>query len=386
MIFDDLQRDYHGTAAHREDEFSFLNRSARPAAAKVRELIESWALSYPPSERPQLRARARTEFDHLFFEMFVGALLRGLGCTVATHPAVNPGIGRRPDFLAQFPSGEEVFVEATYATDQSRAEAAHRARLDYLYDEIGKVRSPNFFLHLNSISGLDKRQPSGRRLRTFIEEKLAELDPDAVREIASHAGLDSMPHWIFQDGEFEMEFSVWPKSPSARNTPGNPIGIYPTESRWGGISDTLRAAVARKATRYGELNRPYVVAVNSTGIFGNDRIDEMEALFGDEEFYGFPDTEELQMRRATNGVWVGPRGIRNRRVSAVLFARVVPWNLPRAHLRLYHNPFATHPCVQLPWRIPQGIPVGSKMTWHDGATSGELLALSPEWPGELFGH
>jgi hypothetical protein len=384
MIFDDIERDYHGTARHREDEYSFLNRSALPPAAEVRALIEKWADAYPADERANLRARARAEFDTVFFEMFLHALLRALGCTVTVHPEVNPAKSTRPDFLARFPSGEEVVVEAICPTDQSHADSAHRARLDYLYDEIGKVRSPNFFLHLREITGLEKRHPSGRRLRAFIEEKLAELDPDQMGEFALQGGLDSMPTWIFQDGEFELEFSIWPKSPATRGKGGNPIGVYPMEHRMGGLGDTLRTAVIRKATRYGELGRAYVVAVNTLTMFGNDRIDELEALFGDEEFYGFRDTEELEMIRKANGVWHGPTGVQNRRLSAVLFARVVPWNLPQAHLRLYHNPFATHPCLRLPWRIPQAILSDSKMTWHDGTIPGELLDLPPSWPGKLF--
>lgn len=115
-----------------------------------------------------------------------------------------------------------------------------------------------------------------------------------------------------------------------------------------------------------------------------DRIDVMEALFGSEEFFEIQGEDEMGMRRRPNGIWYGPEGAQNTRVSGVLVASVVPVNIPTAPICLYHNPFAERPCTGLPWRLPQGIPGDTKMEWTEGVGLGELLGLRATWPRESF--
>lgn len=383
-IFDDVVRSRHDLATHKEDEFSFLNRSARPAAARVRNLIGTWVSHYPSDDFAQLRARLRSEFKSTFFELFLHELLLSLGCRVATHPEVETGASR-PDFRARFPFGDEVIVEAVVASDQSRDEEVQEARRATLYDEINKVFSPDFSLLIDRITDIGARQPSARKLRRFVAQSISDLDPDHISRLLENHGSDSRPTWTFRDGDFEFGFSVCPKAPAARGKRDSKlIGAYPGEARWGGSAGALKTVLAKKATKYGALGYPYVIAVNAIGQWGTNRRDEAEALFGSDEAHSALSIEELRRTRGRNGLWIGPQGIRNTRVSAVLFARVGPWGLPGAPIRLYHNPFAQHPCVDSPWRIPQAVPDGSTMSWIDGATVGELLGLDPHWPGQLF--
>jgi hypothetical protein len=384
-IFDDIERHNHHPATHNEDEFSFLNRSARPAAERVRNLIEAWAAREPRQERERFRARFRAEFEAVFFELFLHELLRKLGCSVTAHPEVDSSVPTRPDFLARFPSGQEVIIEARLATDRSDAERARRARLGTLYDQINRVHSPNFFLHLNDVPELGPAQPPAWELRAFIEAKISELDPDRVLADIQERGSRAAPSWIYQKGDFRLKFSVWPKSPATRDKPGStPIGIYPSEFGWDRGGEILKKAVLKKVSKYGDLDRPYVIAVNAIGLWGADRIREMEALFGPEEVHWSIDTSDVEVRRKPDGVWIGPRGPQRRHVSAVLFTRVFPWNLPTAPLCLYHNPFAARPCVDLPWQIPEAVPNEGIVEWGEGRMPGELLGLSATWPGQLF--
>jgi len=74
-----------------------------------------------------------------------------------------------------------------------------------------------------------------------------------------------------------------------------------------------------------------------------DRIDEMQALFGQEQYIFSSNRleSEPRMERAKNGVWVGPTGVQYRRISAVLIAPdVLPWTVAVRNVRLYHNPWA----------------------------------------------
>jgi hypothetical protein len=384
MLFDDTERDYHSPALHGEDEFTFLNRSARPAAERVRHLLEDWAIGYPESEWSTLRARLRAEFGSVFFEMFLWHSLRALGCDVRAHPTLHHSAASRPDFLVRFPTGQEVVIEARVATDRSAQERNRDARTNTLFDEINKIESPSFFLRIGRVSHSNAVQPSGRKVRAFIERHLARLDPLEVTSTLEREGIEALPTWTFRDSGFELTVSVFPKSPPSRGGTGRAIGSYPSEYRWGGNTGAIRAAILRKVGKYGRVDRPFVIAVNALSSWGSDRPDVVDALFGSEQIVVSDDAAEPRTGRAPDGVWYARDGNRNRHLSAVLVCCVVPWNISTASIRLYHNPYAEHPCSNVGWRVPQAVWSEGTMTWVDGALPGALLGLEPGWPGELF--
>src|SRR5437773_9134038 len=194
-LFDDILRSQRGPATHTEDTFSFLNRSAWPASEGVRNLLESFFRRYPSSESAELKSNFKTQFDSAFFELYLHELLLRLGCEVTVHPTLN-GTDAKPDCLARF-RGQEVIVEAVIATDRTDKERARDARLNALYDAINrKTISPNFIICLGPI--LDRNAvPTPKKIRKFIKERIAGLDPDVVatrRESAAnhHDGLIRM--------------------------------------------------------------------------------------------------------------------------------------------------------------------------------------------------
>jgi hypothetical protein len=384
MLFDSGARTKHEPASHLEGEFVFLNRSARPAAERVRSLLESWAADYPDSERAGLGARLRAEFEATFFEMFLFQVLRNLGSEVEPHPLLSPTATARPDFKARFATGQHVVVEARVATDKSDAERREIARSSVLFDEIEKIESPNFFLSIDDVSNASERQPSGRRIRAFIERHIAELDPDEVAARLAEYGPDALTSWTFEEDGFGFTFSVVPKSPGARGKAGRTIGIYPSESRSGGSSGAIRDAVLRKAGKYGPATSPFVVAVNTLTSWGSNKTDVMDALFGAEQVVWSPHSNETRLNRARNGVWGGNDSPRNRHLSAVVIGSVFPWNLPVAPVCVYHNPHAQFPCTDVDWRFTQARVSDGRIAWTAGVEPGILLGLESGWPGRLF--
>ncbi len=366
-LFDDILRTHRGTATHTEDTFSFLNRSAWPACESVRNLLESSFRRYPTSESAELKSRFKTQFDSAFFELFLHELLLRLGCEVAVHPTLN-GTDAKPDFLARFPQGQEVIVEAVLATERTEKERARENRLNALYDAItSKTISPNFFICLGAISDRDAI-PTPKKIRKFIKERIAGLDPDAV-ERAVQSGYQ-LPSWTYRDeGGFELEITAVPKSPESRGNPkARPIGAYPGEVRWGDSRAMLKKSIDGKATKYGELGRPFVIAVNATSRWGIGRDVVVKALFGSKE-----------LGDESDGVW---NVSRNTRLSGVLVTTMVPWSIHCAPLCLYHNPFAKRSCREIPWRIPQAIARNSGMQWLEGTNTPQLFELPNDWPGE----
>ncbi len=84
-------------------------------------------------------------------------------------------------------------------------------------------------------------------------------------------------------------------------------------------SGDLHAVLKRKASRYGALDMPLVVAVNSP-------------------------QEEAGLRHALDALWHGPRGPQRRTLSAVLVVeRIDPWNFRDSSIRLFRHPAAEIP-------------------------------------------
>jgi len=153
-----------------------------------------------------------------------------------------------------------------------------------------------------------------------------------------------------------------------------PIGLEFSGVQLLQTKESIRNAVQRKAGRYGELAFPYIIAVNVLSDFV-DRTDEVEALFGDEQWPGEP--------RIANGVWRGVGGPQNTRVSGVaIFERLEQSNLPRVVSCLYHNPWAVRLYQGELDRLPHAVVKNNKLEFHDGETLSVILGLPAGWPGE----
>jgi len=277
-------------------------------------------------------------------------------------------------------------MEAVLATDESEEDAAARARMNVVYDALDRLDSPNFFIGME-LRGAPKTPPRAGPIRSFLRQRLVELNADDITQLLKSGDFDALPRWHFESEGWEIDFFPIPKSPSRRGKPGSrPIGL-----RFHGMhaSDprlAIRDAIVGKASRYGDLGSPYVIAVNALEA-GVDRIDIMEALFGKEKFtvkLTPSGPSEPEMTRELDGVWTSRSRPRYTRVSAVLLASgVLPWNVPRAEICLYHNPWARRPYTSELTRLARAIPEatrGEHMEWHGGESLATIFGLHPEWP------
>jgi len=121
-----------------------------------------------------------------------------------------------------------------------------------------------------------------------------------------------------------------------------------TFDEWKGSTckETIRDAIRKKASRYGLLEKPYIIALNVITL-RLDHTHVMEALFGTEQYnvsFESPSEHKSRMTRARDGVLSGPDGPQNTRVSAVLVIKSVnPWNMAFRDICIYHNPWARKP-------------------------------------------
>jgi hypothetical protein len=387
-LFDEIERDSYEPAKYAEPIFDFLNRSARIESERVRRELEKWFSRYPLSKQIELFSRFRSDIDPhhqaAFFELFLHELLLKLGCSVSLHPPV-PDADNTPDFLVESPNGEPFYMEATLATNESTEQAASRARMNIAYDVLNRrIDSPNFFIHLRE-QGAPTTPPNANKLASFVQNHISELDPDEIAGLYASGGITSVPRWYFEHDGWKIEILPIPKKPEVRGRPRvRPIGSRMIGFRQIDHRTAIRESITKKASKYGNLDLPYIVAVNTLDFV--DEIDVMEALFGKEQFIlevpqDDPSSLESRMSRIPDGAWMGPEGARNTRISGLFLAtRLSAWNIPRANLRLYHNPWAQKDYHSVLANLPRAYLKNESIEYLSGLSTGEIFHLPTSWP------
>lgn len=388
-LFDDISPSERRFKKYNEPLFDYYNTSGRPSVAALRDLLESWFEQYPDPWKPELRERfrSRTDSQHqsAFFELYLHRLLRCMGFDLDRHPDVSGSTGAHPDYLVRKGNEKFFYLEGTLALP-SQDESAENARVTQVYDTLNEMESPNFFLAVR-VSGGPATPPPGARLRRELEKWLSTLNPDVLGSVLALEGFDGLPCFEWSHEEWDVSFFPVAKSLGIRGHGGiRPIGmIMPEEFRIVENYKAIRAALASKATKYGELDLPFVVAVNVIDDFA-DNIDVMNGLLGEENVAARrrPDgTIEQTEGRNPNGAWFGPSGPRNRRVSAVLMLlKLTPWTLITLTPELIHNPWAKRPLPSQIWPLHQMIPnmINHRMEYKPGVTAAHFLGLLNPWP------
>lgn len=340
-LFENKERTDKKPANHLDNKFDFYDRSRSPQVTQIRETLNKWFDNYPDPEKKELKTRFLSSFSSAFYELFLHELFIKQGYTLEPHPKI-PGTTKRPDFLVSG-HGLEFYLEAKESTDKTDSEKSMENRINSLYDQINKTKSPNFFLKINELIIKSKGQPSGNKIISFLEKELLKFDPEILSKRISEKGFDQLDEITYDDNHIKLSISLIPKSPKIRGKDGiRPIGIYPFLSLWGGSDNSIKSAIEKKATRYGVLNKPYLICVNSTSERITDDFDVMNALFGSLQVTFSMDSNNRNERytRAFDGVFFNSKGPKFTRVSAVLITNVHCANLHIAKLWLVEHPFA----------------------------------------------
>jgi hypothetical protein len=376
-LFDDRLRTLEGGASHVISQFDYLNESARPEAVCVRDLVDEWLSHYPAPQRGRLvnRLRSRDNILHhgAFFELLLHELLLKSSCEVIAIERSIEGSERKPDFLASTPGGERFYLEATLATGRSQADAGRQQLLSEALQAIDSVESPNFFLSLH-IRGMPTQPISARGLRHRLRQFLAPLDPAVASAQLEQGVFEPYSHVEEHDGVRLLITAV----PKHRPAAGRALGGYSLPPRERDAHLRIRDAVAGKASRYGELDLPYIVAVNAQGHYA-DCDDAFAALFGSDA--ATEQDGKWVPTRMPDGALSGPRGPQNTRVSAVLSTeRLGSWSIRQQRARLIHNPWAQRPLISRPFALEEWRPQGEHLVRSEGASLGEIFGLPEGWP------
>ncbi len=371
-----------------ESYSQYLVRSHHSVAIALRKLLNAWTDAYPEAARTDLLARFRSGDDILFlsafFELYLYVLLSKLDYEMEIHPRIGGTRDNRPDFLLHGRTGERAYLEAVLATETSEIDRARQALKNVLIDTLNDMNSPNFFINMK-MRGLPTSPLSTSRLKRDLRLWLDSLDPDLCLEILRKADFEQLPEFFWEDDGWRVKFQAHPKSAGLRGQANvRTVGIQDTGIRRVDPAKALRKALKKKASRYGELEHPYVVAVNFVQPFA-DMIAVEEALFGTELMDVSSDRlgkVTFEIDRGEDGVLIGGGKPRNTRLSAVLIAvSLHPTTIAStdSSIYLYHNPWAEKPYMGPLERLTQFRVEDGKRLRIPGSPGKDILGIGPEW-------
>ena len=377
-LFDDIKRVYNGPAEFSESIFNYLNRSARPESQKVCELLEEWFSKYPDEEKEDLRERLRSDdwsFYSAFFELYLYNMLLNFDFNIEIHPKVERET--RPDFKVFKQENSLFLLEATTVmpTEEERSAEAVKS---YVYDVLNReIHSSDFYIGIEIVKR-SPLSPSAKKMSKFINRKLLCLNYNELIQKLNQNGIESMPRWKWTGNGWEIIFFPIPKSPEMRGKSGvRPIGIFPSESFYLRTDEKIRKNLKDKATKYGEIDLPYIIAINVLSDVTCHQEDIELALFGTSP------PSNIKTLSKVDGFWYGLKGPQSQRVSAVLILNNLrPWNIAKVTPILWHNPWAKRPFNPNYWKLPQIVfdLNSNKLKEIQGISVQELFKLDSTWP------
>ena len=336
--------------------------------------FESWFEKFPLAHQKDLRERLRSPDDQnhegAFFELFLHELLTRLGFLLEIHPDIA-GDSDHPDFLV-CQDDQRFYLEATMTGQKSGPFTRNPNEQDVI-DTLNDLKSPHFRITIH-IEGKLSRTLSRKEMVRGFKKLLDGHNPDEVQRLIDEQGRDAAPSHRIEYDNWSLEGWLRPIPPEQRRSnPPRPLILGNHRAARTKAVTPVQNALEKKASKYRNLDAPFVLAVNARDMFYNGQENDMEVLFGDEQLFYPKEHPDLppQLGRKPNGIWS-----RKSRIDAFLsFQRVDIWNLwHKVSACLYINPNNTN--VALPnalFRLPHTKGYEGAMKWFDGDSIAQLV-------------
>lgn len=375
-LFEDKIRTDKKPAKHIDNSYDFFDRSDSEKGKVIREVLNSWFDNYPENEKAEFKKRFRKEFSSSLYELFIYELFTKQGFKLESHPELKNST-RRPDFLAKG-NGLEFYIEVKEATDRTDAERAYENKKRQIYDILNKTNSPNFWLKISKINFKTNNQPSAKKVVRFLENKLPEYNPDAAMENLKNDGYKGIPLLHFEDDNLHMVLKLIPKTAEIRGKKNvRPLGMLESEGFVGGADESIKSALVKKATSYGELDKPFLVCINSKSFRGTDNYDVMDALYGSTQisYSTDPNNRDERQERGMNGFFKDSSGPKYTKVSAVMINRLILGHVKEGKYWFIQHPFAKRELDINKFDINRTFVENNQIVTKEGKAIRELLDL-----------
>ena len=378
-LFDSFERTCLEFAKHNYNTYEYYNNSARADMSKVRDTLERWFYNYPEEEKKELKSRFKKDFVSSFYELFLYELFCKLGYNINIHPdlASSP---KKPDFLIS-KNNLEFYVEAKVVKSKTMEQEAFERKRNELYDNLNKLNTKDFLLNIEHLCFLTQKQPSTKRMIKYIEEELKRIDPDILSEELEKNGIENFPKIEYKNRDVHIIVSPIPVSLSAREEKVLPIGIYPAEAFWGGGEESLKNSIEKKAKRYGKLDKPFIICLNSLDIRTSGKIDVDNAIWGTLalSWSTNPESKDEKWIRQLDGVFCDEKGARLKNLTGVLVSKVYPHNVPVANYWLYEHPLSENKMDFNKIGLKFNYVNKGKIIDNTGDDIGNILEISKDW-------
>lgn len=378
-LFDQIKRTYEGPSNHNENAYDYYNRSARKDISIVRNTLNEWFKTYPNDEKAELKSSFKKQFDDCFYELFLFRLFTRLGFNIRVHPDL-PHTSKKPDFLLT--KGDlELYAEAKIVKNKSQRQEAQDRKVNEFYDQLSKMDSRGFLLKLDTFILKTEKQPGAKALIRQIEQELDLLDPDQVTENVTKKGREAIPAITIENDDLLLIVKPFPVIPEARKKKKRPIGMYPTEIFWGGGEESLKDSITMKAKRYGKLDKPLLVCVNSLAMQTSGTHDIDNAIWGSLAFSWSenPNNRDEKLIRARDGVFLGKKGPNLKNLSGVLVTKVDAHNIHIANYWLYKHPFSENELDFESLGLKYSFVENGKVNSVVGDDLSEILQIEKDW-------
>ncbi len=349
--------------------------SQKKFAIEYRNELRDYLKQFPRGkDRNDLKRRLRSYTESGFysacFELYLYHLLIERSLNVIPHPDL-PGVSTHPEFeinhkLCNF------YVETTLALESEDFQAQEQ-RLRELVDAIRNIRGKITLLaqpatHIPLDFPLDS-------VRDFLKEEISKLN---ANELQSPKTLTFQT--VFNDNSVAIDFEVINAEQKESESVIQAWG-------WTGAKEVtthhrIKRRVGIKASKYGEINIPYVIAVWPRTGFPLLKETALKALYGDlqVQISKKPGEGIVGESRAWNGAFNTIFGgvLLNQHVGAVALYREQFSRLSYTrNLYIYHNPYTTNPITE---NIFSDLPQFVFRKNEDG--SGNMQWLNGENPWE----
>ena len=381
--FDDLVRTDASPRRHNEGLFAFLNRSASQYFAHVRELIEEWYGHVPSAARMDIRGALRADdrqMESAFWELFLHEAYFRSGYEIEVHPEL-PGRSTRPDFLMKR-DGKSFYLEAV-SVGQDSEQIAQDRRLREVHQILTDLKVRNFKLMLSTYAVGSTPLPT-KRLRNELQTWLASLDPNEVNQAVDTAisiGFGALPSFHWEDRDWSLEFRALPIRVEARGDLRSALGIFgPGEARIVDNVTGIRRALDSKKNKYGELEAPLVIALQSNTDIPTRDYEIEQALYGVSPYRPHESPRHLD-HLFQDGLWLTKAGWRYGQIPQVVTAtELKPWSITKIQPCLWET---LEPSilmsVQPAWLARLDLSVEARPL--EAKTMAHCLGLPADWPG-----
>lgn len=337
-LFEDKKRVDLEYAKHQHNTYEFYNNSAIEKFAIARNRLNDWFSKYPDNHKKQLKRDFQSSFDSAFFELFIHELFLRQGFSLTVHPTV-PNSAKNPDFLAK--KGDlEIYIEAKVATDESNEEKTLKSKQSVIYDTIEQISCPNYWIAMEEISFLSSKQAKLSKMKKSLENDINKYGNVQVLEMEDTYFERQEKYITYKDENIKISISLWPCSVEKTRS----IGSYLGGSFMGGSEEAIKNAIKAKGKKYGKLDKPYIVCINSISYKGTHTEDVYDALFGRQRAKSFDDLNSLNQNFKTSSDGVFDEFFRHSysSVSGVFITRVFPLNIHVADHWLVKHPFSAN--------------------------------------------